>query len=345
MNLIIRSLQFPQDLDILLQLTVKTFQFPNKPAWSVPENLAEILRPQVRAFKTIYPLWRFLTRSDAAQRQALGGFLAEADGHPVGVANVLRFRQSPHYEIGNVGVLPEYRRQGIARRLMIACLEHATTLGGTCAFLDVIAENTAAVTLYKNMGFQVIDRSLELSHPAPVPMPNARRLPSPYRSVAFGFGDGHYWAQLAAQLGKSDNVADYQYLPNIRRIAPFYFSLAGLHFWGRAVTNEQGIVRAVLSLLFQNGTTTATLGILDEALLPFVLRWITDVAARRAPEASLTLSIRHSALPQEVLSAHAENAGFWIDFTYLRMAYTLPYQENCVQSKKMVCAQQHHSEV
>lgn len=341
--LMIRPFTFLNDIDTLLTITVAAFQFEDKPEWSVPDNLAELVRPQFRAFRALYPVWRGLGLLNPDWRTALGGAVAEVDGVPVGVANVIRLRQSQHYEIGNVGVRPESRRQGIARRLVEACIEQAAVAGGATAFLDVISENRGAVRLYEQMGFAEVDHSLELTHAGPAPSPHAPHLPRPYNSVPFGFGDGRYWAALGQQLGKSAIVDDYHYFAGFRRLAPAFFALAQMGFWGRAIVDASATVRGVASLLFQRGSVMGTLGILDAELLPPLLTWLTDTCARRAPLSSLTLSIRHSALPPSVLLHHSELAGFWAEFRHIRMALTLPSADNRVKS--LFATEEHRNEV
>ncbi len=59
--------------------------------------------------------------------------------------------------IANVGVHPDYRRRGIARRLMQAAMTLIRDRGGDCIVLQVDADNTAAQSLYKQLGF-IIER-------------------------------------------------------------------------------------------------------------------------------------------------------------------------------------------
>lgn len=56
-------------------------------------------------------------------------------------------------EILTVGVAPEYRRQGIARRLLDAASAESARRGAARIFLEVAAENFAARMLYENSGF------------------------------------------------------------------------------------------------------------------------------------------------------------------------------------------------
>ena len=56
-------------------------------------------------------------------------------------------------DIARVAVLPEYRRQGIATKLLLKSFEEN---GAGCAFLDVRESNAAAINLYEALGFQRI---------------------------------------------------------------------------------------------------------------------------------------------------------------------------------------------
>lgn len=53
----------------------------------------------------------------------------------------------------NLAVVPELRRVGIARELVLAGLKRAFQKGAKRAFLEVRASNTAAQKLYSNLGF------------------------------------------------------------------------------------------------------------------------------------------------------------------------------------------------
>ncbi len=53
----------------------------------------------------------------------------------------------------NLAVAPVYRRQGIARQLVLDAIKRAYAKGARRAFLEVRASNTAAQKLYSNLGF------------------------------------------------------------------------------------------------------------------------------------------------------------------------------------------------
>ena len=55
--------------------------------------------------------------------------------------------------IGNLAVLPGFRRRGFARQLLEAVLDHAAREGATAATLEVRRSNRAALALYERLGF------------------------------------------------------------------------------------------------------------------------------------------------------------------------------------------------
>jgi ribosomal-protein-alanine N-acetyltransferase len=55
--------------------------------------------------------------------------------------------------VHNVAIEPEHRRRGLARRLLLVCLELAASRSARRAFLEVRAGNGAARKLYLGLGF------------------------------------------------------------------------------------------------------------------------------------------------------------------------------------------------
>ena len=76
-----------------------------------------------------------------------------------GVVGYLCFWEIGHeIHITNLAVHPEWRRRGVARRLLAAALAEGAARGVTLAFLEVRPGNTRALALYESLGFQVIGR-------------------------------------------------------------------------------------------------------------------------------------------------------------------------------------------
>lgn len=57
-------------------------------------------------------------------------------------------------EILTIGVVPEVRRQGIAGALLTLAADEAVLRGTSALFLEVAANNEAALSLYCNAGFE-----------------------------------------------------------------------------------------------------------------------------------------------------------------------------------------------
>lgn len=84
--------------------------------------------------------------------------VAQVDGVVVGMASAVDYihpDKAPQLFINEVGVSPEYRRQGIGRRLMERLVELATELGCTEAWVLTDDDNVAANRLYSSSGAAV----------------------------------------------------------------------------------------------------------------------------------------------------------------------------------------------
>ena len=57
--------------------------------------------------------------------------------------------------IVSVAVLPEYRRKGVGQALVTKAMEGMKLYNAKQCFLEVRATNTAAIDLYKKLGFQI----------------------------------------------------------------------------------------------------------------------------------------------------------------------------------------------
>lgn len=84
--------------------------------------------------------------------------VARSDDVVVGMASAVDYihpDKAPQLFINEVGVSPEYRRQGIGRRLVERLVELATELGCTEAWVLADAGNAAANRLYASAGAEV----------------------------------------------------------------------------------------------------------------------------------------------------------------------------------------------
>jgi len=79
-------------------------------------------------------------------------WVAEADGRIVGMIVAWLFVDEVH--IATLATHPDFRRQGIARQLLLHVLQLAVTEGAVSSFLEVRAGNVAAQDMYHKFGYK-----------------------------------------------------------------------------------------------------------------------------------------------------------------------------------------------
>ena len=73
--------------------------------------------------------------------------------------------QAGELYLDSLAVLPKYRRQGIARRLLLATKERANRMGLLCVGLLVDKGNPVGEALYNSVGFQYVNDNQWGGHP------------------------------------------------------------------------------------------------------------------------------------------------------------------------------------
>lgn len=59
-------------------------------------------------------------------------------------------------EVMKIATLEKYRRQGIAREMMIELLDKMRGKGAVTCYLEAASRNAAAIALYKSLGFEEV---------------------------------------------------------------------------------------------------------------------------------------------------------------------------------------------
>jgi ribosomal protein S18 acetylase RimI-like enzyme len=102
------------------------------------------------------PVWmdadRFAQMCDFEDVDLSHSIVALIMDEPVGLA--LFSQRDTRGWISGVGVLPLYRRQGIARLMVESLQSYARTLHLDVLMLEVLVQNTAGLALYDQLGFQ-----------------------------------------------------------------------------------------------------------------------------------------------------------------------------------------------
>ena len=104
-----------------------------------------------KSFKVAWSKKAFM---DETENELAIYFVAKDDGVCIGYAGF--WNVSGEGDITNVAVLPEYRRKGIASRLIDVMIKKANELELSLLTLEVRRSNEAAQNLYKKFGFETI---------------------------------------------------------------------------------------------------------------------------------------------------------------------------------------------
>jgi len=169
----LRPLKLPEDFQPVADVTPKMFHYPENSAWSLQTDEADEFIEATKMLKRIWPIIWLAQAVSPPIRDVMLGFVWEEDRQIVGTIMVQRRGTTDKWGISNVGVLPEFRRRGIARKLMEAGDDLIRERGGKIAILDVIDGNLPAIQLYENLGFEHFSGTIEFeSTPqSPPPLP------------------------------------------------------------------------------------------------------------------------------------------------------------------------------
>ncbi|OGO18380.1 MAG: hypothetical protein A2Z14_15535 [Chloroflexi bacterium RBG_16_48_8] len=175
----IRLLKLPDDFILMADILSETFQYPENESWSVQIDEKEQIQESVKNFNRIWPLVRLIQLFSPPARDLMRGCVWEEEDQLVGITTVQRRGATDVWIVGTVGVLPAYRRRGIARKLVAAGLDLIREHGGKKAFLGVIDGNLPAYQLYESLGFDHYSGSIEF-HVIPEAAPSEPILPEGY---------------------------------------------------------------------------------------------------------------------------------------------------------------------
>ncbi len=119
------------------------------------------VRAMLSEMKAFIPFFRFLGIFSKNYRHALDGFVYEnSEGKIVSTVNI--GYSGNFWEIAMVATHPDYRRRGLAKKLIFKSLDHAKKHNAEMCVLEVLEENEPAYKLYRNLGFQHFDTQAKL---------------------------------------------------------------------------------------------------------------------------------------------------------------------------------------
>jgi len=174
-----RPLRLPQDFRAIGEMIPLTFQYPDHPEWSFREDEREEIARTVRTLRKLWPLLRLFGMFCPPLRDVFRGFVWEEDGRLVAAVLLSRDGSTSGWEVAMVGVLPEFRRRGLARTLLSESLEYLRNRRADKVTLGVIDRNVPAYSLYTSLGFHHYDGIVEYEL-APSEAPRIPTLPERY---------------------------------------------------------------------------------------------------------------------------------------------------------------------
>ena len=115
--------------------------------WVTAQDAPALAAAHAQAFENPWDAQAF---TDLLAGPGVYGALA-SDEAPLGL--ILCRVVAGEMEVLTVGVTPQARRRGVGNALMATALAAARQAGATEAFLEVAADNPAAIGLYAGLGF------------------------------------------------------------------------------------------------------------------------------------------------------------------------------------------------
>ena len=114
------------------------------------KDIDEVLQLEKLCFPV--PWSRDAFRMEVEQNQCARYYVVRENNLLIGYGGMWLILDEAH--ITNIAVHPEHRRKGVGRLLMETLMEEAARLNMERMTLEVRVSNTAAITLYKSLGFE-----------------------------------------------------------------------------------------------------------------------------------------------------------------------------------------------
>ena len=118
------------------------------------DDVPAVLDLDRKSFSLPWPERSF--RFELTDNPASRCWVAELDGKVVGMIVVWLIVDEAH--VATIATEPEYRRQGIGKRLLAHALEQLISDGARSSFLEVRESNLAAQEMYRKFGYEVTGR-------------------------------------------------------------------------------------------------------------------------------------------------------------------------------------------
>lgn len=204
----LRPLNLPNDLNVIGDVVIHSFRYPENEQWSLQSEDREMMVRSLKKFRMMWPLIELSQIISPKLKDMIRGLVWEEQGKAAGIILIHRIGDTFTWLIQALGVLPEYRRRGIARKLMQAGLDFISKNQGRKVNLVVIKGNLPAYNLYKSLGF--VDYSylvkFRLTHPKMMMKPS---LPVEFSQSSYNIFDWKTRYEFIRRI-TPDDIAAYE---------------------------------------------------------------------------------------------------------------------------------------
>ena len=114
------------------------------------DDMEQVIAIDRMSFSLPWPERSF--RFDLTDNPASRCWVAEIDGKVVGTIVAWLIVDEVH--VASIATHPDFRKRGVAKRLLAHTLQHLKEEGAQSSFLEVRASNFAAQELYRKFGYQ-----------------------------------------------------------------------------------------------------------------------------------------------------------------------------------------------
>jgi ribosomal-protein-alanine N-acetyltransferase len=118
------------------------------------DDVPAVVELDRRSFSLPWPERSF--RFELTDNPASRCWVAELDGQVIGMIVVWLIVEEAH--VATLATHPDYRRQGIGKRLLAQTLIELMREGARSSFLEVRASNVPAQAMYRKFGYEVTGR-------------------------------------------------------------------------------------------------------------------------------------------------------------------------------------------
>lgn len=178
--MLIRKLKLPDDLLRITEIASETWNYPDHPEWNVQPDEEESLADSMENYKRVWPFIRAIQLFSPVLRDFMHGYVWEEGDQIAGFTQINRRGSTATWYISAVGVHPDFRRRGIAQKLVESTIDFIRQRKGKRLILDVIEGNVPAIKLYKKLGFENFTSNNELVF-QPQKAPSKPKLPDGYQ--------------------------------------------------------------------------------------------------------------------------------------------------------------------